>query len=277
MSFEFLEVIKGYLPVIAVFVSAFIAFISTIRHKDLERFYKNAEINLEKTIEPMYYKIKYITGISDTNQKLKNINGFFDTYNSKLINISKLGNRQLIELFLETENILNQYISHKDDKTKEVLLSRVRRLHREIEKEYWRLFETIYKDYNWYKKTVDMNYVFRWSLRVSFIVEQTLYAVTWIFFTTLFILVFCQIFGGDVALEPKDFHEKFYVIMLGAFSSLIALYFFMFVNYVFADDTKQKKKFMDYATAGLTSVIDKIHLKIKDWKEKRNEQEREDD
>ncbi|MCY8912536.1 hypothetical protein MOE47_05910 [Bacillus atrophaeus] len=277
MSFEFLEVIKGYLPVIAVFVSAFIAFISTIRHKDLERFYKNAEINLEKTIEPMYYKIKYITGISDTNQKLKNINGFFDTYNSKLINISKLGNRQLIELFLETENILNQYISHKDDKTKEVLLSRVRRLHREIEKEYWRLFETIYKDYNWYKKTVDMNYVFRWSLRVSFIVEQTLYAVTWIFFTALFILLFCQIFGGDVALEPKDFHEKFYVIMLGAFSSLIALYFFMFVNYVFADDTKQKKRFMDYATAGLTSVIDKIYLKIKDWIEKRNEQEREDD
>ncbi|MEC0633407.1 hypothetical protein P9D81_01160 [Bacillus haynesii] len=277
MSFDF---IKDYLPVITVVLSAIIAFISTIRHKDLERFYKNAVNNLEQIIEPMYYRIKYIERISNTDQKLKNINVFFETYNFKTINISKMGNRRLIDLFFETEAVLNQYLSNKDDKTEELLLSKVRRLHRAIEEEYWRLFEAVYKDYNWYKKTVDMNYVFRFLLRIPLFLEKTLYAVTWIFFAFLFIITFEYFFGDGKLVEvgrsfgAEGFQDIILVLLMFFFILLIILYIAGFINSVFAGDTKQKKGIEHYVSVGLSSLIEKIHLKIKDWKEERDDRER---
>lgn len=68
------------------------------------------------------------------------------------MNISKLGNRQLINKFFETEKAFNQYILKFDEESLKSLFFKVRSLKYNLEKEYWRLFETIYKDYNWYKK-----------------------------------------------------------------------------------------------------------------------------
>ncbi|KAA6450355.1 hypothetical protein [Bacillus swezeyi] len=275
MDFSFLKFIKDYLPVVAVFVSAFIAFISTIRHKDLERFYKNAENNLEQIIEPMYYRIKYIEGINNADQKLKNINVFFEIYNFKTINISKMGNRRLIDLFFETEAVLNQYLSNKDDKTEELLLSKVRRLYLAIEKEYWRLFEAIYKDYNWYKKTVDMNYVFRFLSRIFLFIEQTLYAATWIVLGFILIITVENIFNEGNLVEAlksigaEGFQDIIIVLLMFFFILLIFLYIFVFANEVFVEDTRQKKRIRDYATAGFTLFVDKVIEKIREWKKER--------
>ncbi|KAA0840625.1 hypothetical protein NFG81_07665 [Bacillus paralicheniformis] len=264
----FVGFIKEYLPVITVVLSAFIAFISTIRHKDLERFYKNAENNLEKVIEPMYLKVKNIENIKDGQHKIELIKDFFDIYDSKKMNISKLGNRQLINKFFETEKAFNQYILKFDEESLKSLFFKVRSLKYNLEKEYWRLFETIYKDYNWYKKTVDMNYLFRFFLRISFFIESTLYAVTWISFGFVMFVIFDGVSVSE-AVWVENFKEDFFSALIIFISSLATLYISMFINFAFADDTKQKKKFVDYASAGLTYVWNKMSLKIREWKEER--------
>ncbi|WOH92994.1 hypothetical protein RZN08_10270 [Bacillus paralicheniformis] len=223
----FVGFIKEYLPVITVVLSAFIAFISTIRHKDLERFYKNAENNLEKVIEPMYLKVKNIENIKDGQHKIELIKDFFDIYDSKKMNISKLGNRQLINKFFETEKAFNQYILKFDEESLKSLFFKVRSLKYNLEKEYWRLFETIYKDYNWYKKTVDMNYLFRFFLRISFFIESTLYAVTWISFGFVMFVIFDGVSVSE-AVWVENFKEDFFCTYNFHFVSCHPLYFYVY-------------------------------------------------
>lgn len=270
MNWNVFGFLKEYLPVITVVLSAFIAFISTVRHKDLERFYRNAESNLEKVIEPMYLKVKHIEAVNDRQHKIELIRDFFNTYDPKKMSISKLGNRQLINKFFAAEKAYNQFNHNFDEESLKSLFFKVRSLKYNIEKEYWRLFETIYKDYNWYKKTVDMNYVFRFFLRISLFIEQTFYAVTCIFFSFLFITVISQLISRGKFLESDDFWDKIYLISMGTVSSLFLLYFFIFVNHVFADDTKQKKRIRDYASLGFTIFLDKLIMKIKGGDGKRD-------
>ncbi|MCY8995785.1 MULTISPECIES: hypothetical protein [Bacillus subtilis group] len=270
MNFEFLELLKGYIPVIAVLVSAFIAFISNIRHKDLERFYKNAESNLEKLIEPMYFTVKNIEAVEDKQYKIKLINDFFNTYAPKKISVSKLGNRQLINKYFEAQTAFNQYLNNFDEESLKLLFFKIGSLRYHIEKEYWKLFETVYKDYNWYKKTVDMNYLFRFFLRISFFIESTFYAVTWLSLFFILFVTFDELsFFGDTPLWGADFKPKIQFAVLIFAVSLVFLYLTMFINFAFADDTKQKKKFIDYASAGLTFVWKKCALKWREWKEER--------
>ncbi|PAC67015.1 hypothetical protein CGS27_30035, partial [Enterobacter cloacae] len=111
--------------------------------------------------------------------KIEAIRNYFNTYNPEKINISKLGNRELIDKFLESHTAFHKYLTEIDDESLRTLFRKTGSLRFSLDKEYWKLFETIYKDHNWFKKTVGMNYLFRLFLRISVFIESTLYAVTW--------------------------------------------------------------------------------------------------
>ncbi|OYN66987.1 hypothetical protein [Bacillus safensis] len=78
---ENIAVITAGLSLITVFLSAAIAYFYNIKHKDLDRFYKNAQDNMETLIEPIYFKLRDIEAIVDKERKIELLKEFFDSYN----------------------------------------------------------------------------------------------------------------------------------------------------------------------------------------------------
>ncbi|QNP15572.1 hypothetical protein H9S87_13690 [Bacillus pumilus] len=264
---ENIAVIAAGLSFITAVLSATIAFITNIRHKDRDRFYQNAEENLYKLIEPMYFKMNNIKNIKDDHHKVESIRKFFNTYNPEKINVSKLGNRKLINRFIETHSAYSHYLIEFDDRSLKLLLRKIASLEYFLEKEYWKLFEAIYKDHNYFKKTVGMNYLFRFFYRISIFIESTFFAVSWII-VFLMILVVVDEFQV-VTIWGEDLKEKLLFLLLCLVFSLMMLYVSVIINLAIADDTKQKKTMSDYLTLGITSLWKKGAVKIRERKKEK--------
>ncbi|PRS67568.1 hypothetical protein [Bacillus sp. NMTD17] len=260
-----IAVIAAILSLITAILSATIAYFYTIKHKDLDRFYKNAESNLYNLIEPMFYKMENIKNLKDTYHKMENIKKFFDTYNPETINVSKLGNRRLINRFIDSHEAFRQYLIEFDEKSLRILLSKFDSLEYYLKEEYWMLFEAIYKDHNWFKRTVGMNYIFRFFARISAFFENTFYAVTCIIFVFVFFVIGDEL-NPKVTLINADFKDKLRYTVGPFFISLLFLNIFIFFNRIIADDTKQKKTISDHLTLGATYLWKKVAVKLREKK-----------
>lgn len=259
--------IKAYLPVFVVLVSAVIAFITSIRHKDRDRFYKSAEDNLYKLIEPMYFQLRNIKNIRDERHKVEFIRKFFNTYNPETINISKLGNRKLVDRFIETHEAFIHYQIEFDDQSLKLLSRKIGSLEYLLEKEYWKLFEAIYKDHNYFKKTVGMNYLFRFFYRISIFIESTFFAVSWIIFIFMLIVICDEYRDGTIWVD--ELQEKLLILFYCLVFSIFMLAMSVFINLTIADDTKQKKTISDYLTLGITSLWKKGAVKRRERKKEK--------
>ncbi|MBR0612782.1 MULTISPECIES: hypothetical protein [Bacillus] len=274
MSSELWEFIKENIAVIAAglsfitaVLSATIAFITNIRHKDRDRFYQNAEENLYKLIEPMYFKMNNIKNIKDDHHKVESIRKFLNTYNPEKINVSKLGNRKLINRFIETHSAYSHYRIEFDDRSLKLLLRKIASLEYFLEKEYWKLFEAIYKDHNYFKKTVSMNYLFRFFYRISIFIESTFFAVSWIIFIFMLIVIYDEYRDGTIWVD--ELQEKLLILLYCLVFSLFMLSMSVIINLAIADDTKQKKTISDYLTLGITSLWKKGAVKRRERKKEK--------
>ena len=256
--------LKAYLPVFVVLVSAVIAFITSIRHKDRDRYYKSAEDNLYKLIEPMYFQLINIKNIRDERHKVELIRKFFNSYNPETINISKLGNRKLVNRFIETHEAFIHYQIEFDDKRLKLLSRKIGSLEYLLEKEYWKLFEAVYKDYKYFKKTAGMNYLFRFFYRISIFIKSTFFAVSWIIVFFMLFVILDEYRGKTIWVE--DLKEKLLFLLLCLIFSLIMLSMSVIINLAIADDTKQKKTISDYLTLGITSLWKKGAMKRRERK-----------
>ncbi|MBU8694128.1 hypothetical protein ACFCVS_05365 [Bacillus altitudinis] len=272
---ENIAVIAAGLTLITAVLSATIAFINNIRHKDRDRFYQNAEENLYKLIEPMYFKVNNIKNIKDCHRKIESIKKFFNTYNPEKINVSKLGNRKLINRFIETHSAYSNYLIEFDDRSMKFLFLKVKSLEYFLDKEYWKLFEAIYKDYNYFKRTVDMNYLFRFFYRISIFIENTFFAISWIVVAVIIFAMLDEFSKESIWIE--DFKLKVLYLLLFFCISQLILYISSMINFAVADDIKQKKTFYDYLTLGLTYLWKKGSLKCRELKREKaiREEERE--
>lgn len=79
-------------------------------------------------IEPMYFKMNNIKNIKDDHHKVESIRKFFNTYNPEKINVSKLGNRKLINRFRETHSAYSHYLTEFHDQSKKFLFLKVKSL-----------------------------------------------------------------------------------------------------------------------------------------------------
>ncbi|MED5223199.1 hypothetical protein [Bacillus safensis] len=272
---ENIAVIAAGLSFITAVLSATIAFITNIRHKDRDRFYKNAEENLYKLIEPMYFKMNNIKNIKDDHHKIESIRKFFNTYNPEKINVSKLGNRKLINRFRETHSAYNHYLTEFDDQSKKFLFLKVKSLEAFLDKEYWKLFEAIYKDHNYFKRTVGMNYLFRFFYRISIFIESTFFAISCIVGAVIIFAMMDEFSKESIWIE--DFKLKVLYLLLFFSISQLILYISSMINMAVADDIKQKKTFYDYLTLGVTYLWKKVSLKCRELKREKaiREEERE--
>lgn len=248
---ENIAVIAAGLSLITVFLSAAIAYFYNIKHKDLDRFYKNAQDNMETLIEPIYFKLIGIEAIVDKDRKIELLKEFFDSYNYNKINISRLGNRKLIDSFLKCEFAFKKILIDDNEFLYEELILNIKQLKQVVDKDYWKLFEVIYKDYNWYKHTVDMNYILRLILRVGFFLENTFYGLIFISYVLMITFIIYSI--GTASFDIFVFK-----ILLLAFLVSIFCYLLASVYTTATVDTKQKKNTGDIIRENFISFQNKI-------------------
>lgn len=120
-----------------------------------------------------------------------------------------------------------------------------------VDKDYWKLFEVIYKDYNWYKQTADMNYILRFILRVGFFLENTFYGVIFISYVLMITFIIYSI-------GTASFNGILFRILLAIFLGSTFLYLFLSVYTTAAEDTKQKKTTGDIIRENYFSFQSKI-------------------
>ncbi|WP_280149574.1 hypothetical protein [Bacillus safensis] len=253
---ENIAVITAGLSLITVFLSAAIAYFYNIKHKDLDRFYTNAQDNMETLIEPIYFKLRDIEAIVDKERKIELLKEFFDSYNYNKINISRLGNRKLIDNFLKCELAFKKILIDDSEVLYQEVIVNIKQLKHIVDTDYWKLFEVIYKDYNWYKKTVDMNYILRFLLKVSLFLQNTFYGIAFLAYVFLTTFIILSIF--DFSFNTF----RFSVLLLSfLFSTALYLLFGMY-NSAFAD-TKQKRTTVDILREMIISFTDKVFRGIK--------------
>lgn len=253
---ENIAVITAGLSLITVFLSAAIAYFYNIKHKDLDRFYKNAQDNMETLIEPIYFKLRDIEAIVDKERKIELLKEFFDSYNYNKINISRLGNRKLIDNFLKSELAFKKILIDDSEVLYQEVIVNIKQLKHIVDTDYWKLFEVIYKDYNWYKKTVDMNYILRFLLKVSLFLQNTFYGIAFLAYVFLTTFIILSIF--DFSFNTF----RFSVLLLSfLFSTALYLLFGMY-NSAFAD-TKQKRTTVDILREMIISFTDKVFRGVK--------------
>lgn len=253
---ENIAVITAGLSLITVFLSAAMAYFYNIKHKDLDRFYKNAQDNMETLIEPIYFKLRDIEAIVDKERKIELLKEFFDSYNYNKINISRLGNRKLIDNFLKCELAFKKILIDDSEVLYQEVIVNIKQLKHIVDTDYWKLFEVIYKDYNWYKKTVDMNYILRFLLKVSLFLQNTFYGIAFLAYVFLTTFIILSIFDFSFNVF------RFSVLLLSfLFSTALYLLFGMY-NSAFAD-TKQKRTTVDILREMIISFTDKVFRGVK--------------
>lgn len=253
---ENIAVITAGLSLITVFLSAAIAYFYNIKHKDLDRFYKNAQDNMETLIEPIYFKLRDIEAIVDKERKIELLKEFFDSYNYNKINISRLGNRKLIDNFLKCELAFKKLLLDDSEVLYQEVIVNIKQLNHIVDTDYWKLFEVIYKDYNWYKKTVDMNYILRFLLKVSLFLQNTFYGIAFLAYVFLTTFIILSIFDFSFNVF------RFSILLLSfLFSTALYLLFGMY-NSAFAD-TKQKRTTVDILREMIISFTDKVFRGVK--------------
>ncbi|CAL8896474.1 hypothetical protein BPJM79_190005 [Bacillus pumilus] len=144
-----------------------------------------------------------------------------------------------------------------------------------LDKEYWKLFEAIYKDHNYFKRTVDMNYLFRFFYRISIFIESTFFAISWKVVAVIIFAMMDEFSKESIWIE--DFKLKVLYLLLFFCISQLILYISSMINLAVADDIKQKKTFYDYLILCLTYLWKKVSLKCRELKREKaiREEERE--
>ncbi|WP_282060005.1 hypothetical protein [Bacillus pumilus] len=176
-------------------------------------------------IEPIYFKMN---NIKDDHHKVESIRKFFNTYNPEKINVSKLGNRKLINRFRETHSAYSHYLTELHDQSKKFLFLKVKSLEYFLDKEYWKLFEAIYKDHDYFKRTVDMNYLFRFFYRISIFIESTFFAISWKVVAIIIFAMMDEFLKESIWIE--DFKLKVLYLLLFCCISQLILYISSMIN-----------------------------------------------
>jgi len=152
--------IKDYISILVVIVGSSLAYIYGRRNNNFTTFSNQAKENLESLLEPMYLRLKYILNIEDEYEKEVNLNRWFNDYTSYKIHLHKLGDRSIIENFLQLESLYKS-LNNNNTSEKELFYQQLTNMYIRLEKQYWSVFNSLYRDYYWYNRILNTNFPYR--------------------------------------------------------------------------------------------------------------------
>lgn len=152
--------IKEYISILVVVVGSSLAYIYGRRNNNFTTFSNQAKENLESVLEPMYLRLKYILNIEDDYEKEVSLNRWFNDYTPHKFHLHKLGDRSIMEEFLQLES-LYKGLNNTNTTEKELFYRQLTKMYIRLEKQYWSVFNSLYKDYYWYNRILNTNFSYR--------------------------------------------------------------------------------------------------------------------
>ncbi|CAH0318073.1 hypothetical protein [Priestia megaterium] len=156
-----MSLIKDYLPVLAVIVGSSLAYLYGKRNNNLSNFNQQAKENLKELLEPMYYNLRDIINIEDSYEREYNLKVWFNKYSPYKVPLHKLADKSLIENFLNLRSQYKNLYTKTSMYQEEIFERKLQHFYRNLEKQYWLTFNSIYQDYRWYNRILNTHFTFR--------------------------------------------------------------------------------------------------------------------
>ncbi|MEJ9230294.1 hypothetical protein LAV79_12545 [Peribacillus butanolivorans] len=155
-----MDFFKEYFPLLVAITGASLAYLYGRRNNNYVNFHSKAKENLEDLLEPMYFRLKDIISIDDKYERELNLNKWLNDYAPYEVPIHKLGDKSLIEKFLKIRGMF-QNLSEKRLETEEEFYKGLKDMHDNLERQYWSIFNSLYKDYYWYNRILNAHFTYR--------------------------------------------------------------------------------------------------------------------
>lgn len=170
--------LKEIFPFLLPFLTAIIGYIFVIRTKKVTIFYEQLTKSLQEITEPLYLSIRKIKDEKSAFIRDKLIEELFEKFISDRSGIFRLGNRFVIEWFLETEKLYRKFRNEKNDENFKGFWTSFEYLYLMIENEYWNGFSTLYRDYRWFSHNFKSNVFLKlWYELIRFMRELVNFSI----------------------------------------------------------------------------------------------------
>lgn len=159
----------------------------------------------------MYFNLRRLFDIEDAQKKERFLDNFFKQFSNLTMNHNtyKLGNKFILDWFIETENLYIKFkksrkVEHWEDFWKQLVS-----LKRMIEEEYWKNFDSLYGEYLWFQRTLTSNIFIRLWHELLYILFQASQFTVLISLITVFYsiwdYVFIKTMSNDMILSSSSF------------------------------------------------------------------------
>jgi len=173
----------AYLPVVTVFLAAFLAYAFNNKRFKFERFHRDAEISLKEFYSPVFHEMRKIKN-SDSLYRDKLIYDFVKKHTDVDTVLYRAYNMNLSGLFYDLDEAINEYNKSKDTQDYKECEKIFNSIYIIVKKEYEDYQASLYKHHPWYKHLNKRSYIVRLFMDLSTLFYDT---VLWIFLFWLFI------------------------------------------------------------------------------------------
>ncbi|MGG0186025.1 hypothetical protein [Bacillus rhizoplanae] len=136
-------------------------YITGQRGGKISRFFQQVDVNLKEVCGPMYFSLKRIFEVEDAQKREQIIDHFFEQFSTLNPNLYKLGNKFILDWFVETENLYIKFKKSRKLEDWEDYWKQLYSLKVMIEHEYWKNFDSLYGEYRWFQRTLTTNIFIR--------------------------------------------------------------------------------------------------------------------
>ena len=175
---NFIKEYLPYLPLAIAIIAAALGYMTGQRSSKINRFFQQVDINLKELCGPMYFSLKRIFEVEDEQKRELFLDSFFEKFSTLNPNLYKLGNKFIIDWFIENENLYFKFKKTRDLKDWEGFWKQLLSLQIMMENEYWENFGSLYNEYRWFQKTLSSNIFIRlWNELIHILIQASQFSV----------------------------------------------------------------------------------------------------
>lgn len=253
-----LNELKECLPIITALLGAFLAYFFNNRKSRSEQFRKDAVEGLEEFYSPLFHEmhtIKVRSNLGDYKD-VEELNKLVDKLVSKDTKIYKSYNQNLVNMVYELDKKLKTYDIKKEDEILKDAFNLFDQLYNLVDKEYWGIQKSLYKQYPWYKQLNKRNYIIRFLMDLSTLIYETVQFLVFLWGFIAYAIFIDNITGSEVSINAfRDNFRDITVILVGLFAIALTIripYFIITSDY--RRKSRIQEKIEDWIWAGIKNI-----------------------
>ncbi|HDX9578402.1 TPA: hypothetical protein ROX88_001933 [Bacillus pseudomycoides] len=210
-----------YLPLVIAVLAASLGYVTGQRSGKINRFFQQVDVNLKEVCGPMYFSLKRIFEVEDAQKREQFMDHFFEQFSTLNPNLYKLGNKFIIDWFIEAEDLYIKFKKNRELEDWEECWKQLFPLKVMIEHEYWKNFDSLYGEYRWFQRTLTSNIFIRIWHELLHILFQAIQFAVWVSMLFVFYSIWDHFLIGKLpdgtilaSILILSFSIMFYVFLM---------------------------------------------------------------